>query len=69
MKPSTPTDTEMVFLRDVEDRLKAIQNAAICGRTNLPGVLGLQSVVQCRISEVVKLRDEGETTHANTQSE
>lgn len=68
VKPTTPIDTEMVFLRDVEQRLAAIHNAAVHNRVNLPGILGLSSVVQCRIAEVTKLRDK-ENAGASSMSE
>ena len=64
MKPTTPIDTEMVFLRDVERRLQSC--LAHLGRNPtygcLPDVLGLQSALNCRIAEVTKLRDKENDT-------
>ena len=62
MKPTTPIDTEMVFLRDVEKRLGAVYNAALVSRVDLKGILGLQSVLNSRIAEVTKLRDKENDT-------
>lgn len=58
MKPTTPIDREMVFLRDVERRVGYLRGALESGRNGIPEALGLQSVVQCRISEVTKEREE-----------
>lgn len=60
MKPSTPIDTEMVFLRDVEKRLAALKLTLQTGGkgVGVPAVLGLQSVLNNRLAEVTKQRDD-----------
>lgn len=58
MKPTTPYDREMVFLRDVESRLNHLHTRISKGYSGVPEVLGLQSVVQCRISEVTRQQEE-----------
>lgn len=66
MKPTSPIDTEMVFLRDVERRLRLAYNKQVedPNRNCLPELLGLASVVQCRIAEVTKLRDKENDNNA-----
>lgn len=65
MKPTSPIDTEMVFLRDVEGR---VERLLTCLRNNslnaLPSALGLQSVLNNRIAEVTKLRDKENDNNA-----
>lgn len=58
MKPTTPIDTEMVFLRDLDHRLSAIEKDMAEGN-NLKSWLvgGIRNALNSRIAEVTKQRD------------
>lgn len=59
MKPTTPIDREMIFLRDVEHRLDSLANAVASQGNVVPQLLGLRGVLNNRIAEVTELRDGG----------
>lgn len=59
MKPS-PADLELIFLREAERRIGYLYDALLGGRNGIPEALGLKSLVNNRIAEVTKHRDEKE---------
>lgn len=69
MKPTTSIDREMVFLRDLDRRLSAIEKDIAEGN-NLKSWLvgGIRNVLNNRIAEVTKLRDKENNINANTQN-
>lgn len=68
MKPS-PADLELIFLHEAERRLGYLYGALLSGRNGIPETLGLKSLVNNRISEVQKRREENTdefTRHRNS---
>jgi hypothetical protein len=65
MKPGE-AELEMVFLRDVEARLKHLHSRVTSGYSGVPEVLGLQGVLNNRIAEVQKRREDTNDTNPNS---
>ena len=58
VKPTNPTDTELVFLHEAERRLGYLYSALLAGRNGIPEALGLRSLINNRIAEVQKRREQ-----------